>query len=255
MKYLIRMHKEIEIVADYQKKLKVDPRKSMFYEKHIFSHCQNISSLNNKFLEMKQTKQEQIENIFVVFRSNEAKHRVLKAHKTNPCKKLFCPNKYYQKLKIEGKKSKIVRMKECMDPSLLIWHNLSIGSFLNATHHIKVAFVMLVILAVSFMGQVYFKYLHAQMQSFEKRECNLESEIPYKLAMGDYMKDLPSRQGIYSCYCMQLFYADKIDDASYCGEWLTLWSNYQISVPMLALWICAFNVVMFLVLNAKPLLK
>ena len=53
MKHIVDMFEECQIIADYRKKIQVDPKNTREYEAKIWTHYTRVTELNDEYYEEK----------------------------------------------------------------------------------------------------------------------------------------------------------------------------------------------------------
>jgi len=159
MQYIVQMFDECGKIADYRKKIAVDPKNTREYEAQVWKHYTRVTELNDDYYEEKKRADPTIMSAFVTFRSMEGKERVLRAYDINMIQRFFmtymcCLGQFLRKKNLI--QTGFMEFKETVDPQIIIWENLGVTWGQKWRFRLNAVLLMLVVLACSFGGQIYF---------------------------------------------------------------------------------------------------
>ena len=253
MKHIVDMFKECEKIADYRKKIAVDPKNTREYEAQIWRHYTRVTELNDDYYEEKKGHDPSIVCAQVTFRSMEGKERVLKAFDINPIQRFFmayfcCLDHFLKKKRLIQKG--FLKFEETVDPQIILWENLGVSLGQKWKYRIMSFCLIFLTLAVSFVGQYYFQRIEKSEIDLMKSDCQGEVWFTQDHAWIDNKREPYHQLGLMNCYCQQMYdlYGEpgtKIifpDGQQYCKDWFTVYDESQFYSPGLGAWIALTNI-------------
>jgi hypothetical protein len=136
---------------------------------------------------------------FAQFQSMTGQQKFIRAiNRTGWCARLCSSKHAYKYLK-----GKWLSVKKGPEPTVINWSNLHIGPVSRGVRTMVVAFITVLLLAVSIMNIVVSKYYQDETsEKFDVSKCGgITDTLTMDLALQDEAKPLDRKVGLMNCYC------------------------------------------------------
>mmetsp|Transcript_42256 Transcript_42256/g.64782 ORF Transcript_42256/g.64782 Transcript_42256/m.64782 type:complete len:186 (-) Transcript_42256:1859-2416(-) len=175
MKYLVRIYEDAKLIAELKKKIRNDPLHSAEYEREIWKLYTSITNHKDTYYRAKLRVEPDLKNMYITFRSMEARERALQAYSPSPFRRLFaelccCLGQMFLKKKLLRKW--FYKMSPAVSPETIVWENLGVPLGAKIAKWAKALFFVVFWFAVSLYGLWELASMEKKRLDYVKGDCS-----------------------------------------------------------------------------------